>query len=69
MEFVASEMTVMTSEELFSIDGGVNWDSIANFAWIAGGTLLCIGGPICKTAGLICCCYAGGYYLGQGIAG
>ena len=69
MEIIASEMTSLTNEELFVFDGGVDWDDLATAAWIAGGTGLCLGGPVCKAAGFVCCCFAAGYYIGKGIAG
>lgn len=69
MEIVTSEMSLLTNEELFAIDGGVDWDSIATAAWIVGGACLCLGGPGVKAAGLICCAFAAGYYIAKGIAG
>lgn len=58
----------LTEDELLSVSGGVDWDSIANFAWIVGGTAMCLPGPG-HAVGLICCGFSAGYYLGKGISG
>jgi len=58
----------MNEQEMMSVDGGIDWESVANFAWIAGSACATVPVPGARIASLLCNCFAGGYYLGKAFA-
>lgn len=62
------ELITLSDEEMMLVDGGIDWESVANFAWIVGGACTTIPVPGARIATVLCSCFAGGYYLGKALA-